>query len=172
MNSSIYAVGTLSTCVVRKITSISLDTHCWTWNKGGGGGASAELRSWHRKPLLYTQRKQAICSTCSMHCWWVKTHSTSFLCFWEKGYRSTVAGCQKSEWLTFKLNLTFYKGAETETWMINFTTLLQDQSVVKPYCQHRRVRTWPETHDEVWDLALVTLLHRTSAHGTPRSQSS
>lgn len=39
---------------------------------------------------------------------------------------------RKMSGLQLKLNLTFYKGVETETWMINFTTLLHAQSVVKP----------------------------------------
>lgn len=95
-----------------------------------------------------------------------RTHSTSLFVCEQKATGQHLLVARKMS--GSQLKLTFYKGVETETWMINFTTLLHAQSVVKPsYCWPRRVRTLTETMTKSSNILTQTLC---SLHS--RSQSS
>lgn len=168
MNSSIYAVGILSTCVVRKITSISLDTHC-LGVKQGWGRTSTEPCSWH------TQRKQTIGSTCRMHCWRVKTHTAHlFFVSEQKATGKQLLVARKMSGLHSKLTLTFYKGVKTNMndQFYNTVTRSVSSKALVPAQESENFSWHPWLSIGLGTSDVHILTQTLSAHFTPRSQSS
>lgn len=136
MNSSISTVCTLSTALSRKsLACLPLDTHCLGEKQRAGATVSAEQSpqpSWHSTttalhledsdslqrmqdaPLEGQQRAQEQ----QGHTARERTHSTSLFVCEQKATGQHLLVARKMS--GSQLKLTFYKGVETETWMINF----------------------------------------------------